>query len=120
MPKCPKCQEEKRQNRAGTALAGSQRYECKYCGKKHTPEPKVRGYGPELGRKAVQLYVDGMNLRRIACHLGFHHRTVSLWVNGYAEGISEVPIPRHVKTAELDELFAFIGDKKTKSISSQR
>ena len=120
MPRCPTCQEEKRQNRAGTTVAGSQRYECMHCGGKYTPEPKARGYEPELRRKAVQLYVDGMNLRRIARHLGVHHRTVSLWVNEYSEGITAVPVPNEVKTAELDELFTFIGDKKTKSISSQK
>ncbi len=78
-----------------------------------------RGLIPEAVRKqALQLYVDGMNLRRIARHLGIHHRTVSLWVQAQAAQLPDPPVPSEVKEAEMDELFTFIGDKKTKSSSS--
>jgi transposase len=87
------------------------------CGRKYTPVQKARGYDLETRKKAIQLYVDGMNLRRIGRHLGLHHRTVSLWVAAYAKGISQVPTPSEVETAELDELFTYIGDKKSKSTS---
>ncbi|NPV75641.1 MAG: helix-turn-helix domain-containing protein [Anaerolineae bacterium] len=33
----------------------------------------------------MQLYVDGMSLRRIARHLGLHHHTVSPWIQAQAE-----------------------------------
>jgi transposase-like protein len=69
-------------------------------------------------QKALQLYVDGMNLRRTARHLGLHHRTVSLWVTAQAAQLPDPPEPEQVKEAEMDELFTFIGDKKTKSSSS--
>jgi len=68
-----------------------------------------------MRKQAVQLYVDGMNLRRIARLLGIHHRTVSDWVKTHAESLPDTPMPEEVKTAELDELFTFIGDKKTES-----
>lgn len=68
-----------------------------------------------MRKQAVQLYVDGMNLRRIARLLGIHHRTVSDWVKAHAENLPETPMPEEVKTAELDELFTFIGHKKTGS-----
>jgi transposase len=87
------------------------------CGCKYTPVQKPRGYDLEIRKKAIQMYVDGMNLRRIGRHLGLHHRTVSLWTKAYAESIQQVPVPDEVETAELDELFTFIGDKKTKSTS---
>lgn len=70
-----------------------------------------------MRKQAVQMYVDGMNLRRIARHLGVHHRTVSLWVQASAARIPEVPVPKEVKDAEMDELFTFIGNKKTGSTS---
>ena len=63
------------------------------------------------------MYVDGMNLRKIARHLKIHHRTVALWVMARAEALPNAPIPQEVKEAELDELFTFIGDKKTGSMS---
>ncbi len=66
-----------------------------------------------MRKQAVQMYVDGMNLRRIARHFGIHHRTVSLWVQASAASLPEAPVPKEVKTAEMDELFTFIGNKKT-------
>jgi len=62
-------------------------------------------------------YVDGMNLRRTARHLGIHHSTVSAWVRAHVRNLPQAPQPKKVKTAEMDELFTFIGNKKTKSIS---
>lgn len=89
-----------------------------FCMKKYTPNPKPWAYPEEVRQKALQLYVDGMNLRRIARHLGLHHRTVSLWVQAQAAQLPDPPVPEQVKEAEMDELFTFIGDKKTKSSSS--
>lgn len=117
MNTCPKCGSQERQNRDGVTGVGSQRYQCMKCSRKYTPVQKARGYDLETRKKAIQLYVDGMNLRRIGRHLGLHHRTVSLWVKAYAEGIKQVPVPDEVGTAELDELFTFIGEKKSKSTS---
>jgi transposase-like protein len=86
-----------------------------HCGRKYTPEPKPKGYAPEMRKRAIEMYVDGMNLRKIGRHLGVHHRTVSLWVSDHATALPEPPMPEQVKEAEMDELFTFIGDKKTKS-----
>lgn len=61
--------------------------------------------------------MDGMNLRRTGRQLGVHHQTVANWVKEYAEKLPDAPIPKQVKTAEMDELFTFIGEKKTGSIS---
>jgi transposase-like protein len=58
-----------------------------------------------MHEQAVQMYVDGMNLRRAACHLGIHHRTVSLWVKASTASLPEVPVPKEVKAVEMDELF---------------
>jgi transposase-like protein len=62
------------------------------------------------------MYVDGINLRRIARHLKIAPQTVSYWVTEAAEALPKIPIPSEVKVAEMDELFTYIGDKKTKSI----
>ena len=83
-----------------------------HCGCKYTPEPKQHGYSDEMRKQAVQFYVDGMNLRRIARHFGIHHRTVSLGVQPSAASLPGAPMPEEVKAAEMDELFTFIGNKK--------
>jgi transposase-like protein len=115
MIKCPHCQETTRQNKAGKTKAGSQRYECQYCHRKYTPEPKRQGYPTSMRKQASEMYVDGGNLRRIARHLKVHHRTVALWVNDHAKASPAAPMPSEVKEAEMDELFTYIGDKKTES-----
>jgi transposase-like protein len=119
MIECPKCHRTERQNRAGKTSSGSQRYRCMFCLIKYTPDPKPWAYPDEVRHKAIQLYVDGMNLRRIARHLGLHHRTVSLWVKAQADHLPDPPVPDQVKAAEMDELFTFIGDKKTRFSSSR-
>ena len=88
-----------------------------HCGYRYTPKPKEQGYPKEIRDRAVQMYVDGMRLHKIGCHLGLHHRTVSLWVKAYAELLPEPPMPESVNTAEMDEMFTFIGDKKPRSTS---
>jgi hypothetical protein len=57
-------------------------------------------------------------LRRLGRNLGIHHRTVSLWVKAHAASLPEAPLPEEVTAAEMDELFTFIGHKKTGSTSS--
>ena len=115
MKECPHCHETTRQNRAGKTNAGSQRYRCMYCNRKYTPEPKLQGYPASMQKRASEMYVDGGNLRRIARHLKVHHRTVALWVTDHAQALPAAPMPEEVKEAEMDEIFTFIGDKKTKS-----
>ena len=61
------------------------------------------------------MYVDGGNLRRIARQLKVSPQTVSLWVTARAETLPKAPVPEEVKDAEMDEIFTFIGDKKTES-----
>jgi transposase-like protein len=86
-----------------------------HCNRKYTSEPKTQGYPESLRKRAAEMYVDGTNLRKIARHLKVHHRTVALWVLDRAEALPNAPMPSEVKEAELDELFTFIGDKKTES-----
>jgi transposase len=118
--KCPKCGSEEKQHKVGKLPSGSQRYRCYLCGCKYTPEKKPYSYDEEFRKKAVQLYVDGMNLRRIGRQLGVHHQSVANWAKAHAEQLPEAPVPEKVDNAEMDELFTFIGDKKTRSTSSPK
>ena len=115
MQKCPKCQATTRQNKAGKTDAGSQRYRCMHCQGKYTPNPKHHGYPESLRKRAVEMYVDGGNLRRVARHLKVSPQTISFWVTDAAEALPNAPVPVEVKEDEMDEIFTFIGDKKTES-----
>jgi transposase-like protein len=89
-----------------------------YCQRKYTPEPKQQGYPESVRKRAMEMYVDGSNLRRIARHLKVAPQTVAYWVTEVAEALPNAPLPSEVKEAELDEVFTFIGDKKTESTLS--
>ena len=114
---CPYCQSNDEQIKAGKNRSGTQRYLCKACGRHHTPEPKQQGYPDDVRRQAVQMYVDGANLRRIGRHLGVNHQSVANWVSAYAARLPAAPLPEEVETIEMDELHTFIEDKKTKPTS---
>jgi transposase-like protein len=118
MKKCPYCQVEVHQMKAGRTEAGSQRYRCGVCQRRYTPEPKEHGYPDEMRQQAVKLYSDGMNYRRIGRQLGVDHVTVMLWVKAHADQLpAQPPQPEQAGVIEMDELFTFVGQKKTKSTS---
>lgn len=118
MKTCPYCQASDHQVKAGRTQAGSQRYLCRNCRRRYTPEPKPVGYSDALRQQAVRCYVDGLNFRRIARHLGVNHQTVINWINAHVASLpDDAPQPDTVTVIEQDELFTFVGDKKTKPIS---
>jgi len=61
--------------------------------------------------------VDCGNLRRIARHMKVSPQTIAYWVTDVAEAMPDAPLPPEVRDAEMDEMFTFIGDNKTKSTS---
>jgi transposase-like protein len=118
---CPYCHDTNRQVKVGFNPTGTPRYLCKACGRKYTPQPKRQGYDEQMRRQAVRLYVDGMNLRRIARQLGVVHQTVANWVAAHAATLPDTPpLPptppkQSLNIVELDELYTFEGEKKTAS-----
>ena len=119
MNECSHCHLSARQVKAGHTSAGSQRYRCGVCGHKYTPAPKGRGYPPETRTQAIRQYVDGGNLRRIARQLGVVHQTVANWVAAHAAALPDRPPQPDgpVETAELDEIYTYVGHKKRRRTS---
>lgn len=121
---CPFCARTDGQVKAGRNPSGSQRYLCKPCRRRYTPERKPQGYDEQVRRQALRLYVDGMNLRRIARQLGVVHQTVANWVAAHAASLPDAPpapasdTTHPLEVVELDELYTFEGAKKTGSMSS--
>ena len=82
--------------------------------------PREVGYAEQTRQEALRLYVDGMNQRRIARTVGVSHQTVANWIKAHADSLPNLPpeVPElRLEVNELDELFSFVGDKKTKSSS---
>jgi transposase-like protein len=118
MHTCPNCQSSHFQVKDGFTRAGSQRIRCQACGRRYTPDRKHHGYPPELRARALPMYVDGLNFRRIGRLLGIDHQTVSNWVTAAADQLPATPpAPATSATVELDELHTFVGAKKTRSTS---
>ena len=111
--RCPKCQANWKQYKAGLNPSGSQRYRCGECNRVYTPEPKPQGYSEETRLLAIRMYVEGNSYRSIARILKVNPQSVVNWVSQY----TNAPMPAKVKKAELDELYTFVGKKKTKSTS---
>jgi transposase-like protein len=115
--KCPYCQTEEKQVKTGRTAFGTQRYKCQMCKHKYCLEPKEHGYPNEIRMKAVQLYLEGIGFRGIGRILKVHYQSVINWVNAYSAQLPEADMPKAPKVGELDELFTFVGNKKTKSTS---
>lgn len=115
---CPRCAATDKQVKNGHDASGRQRVRCNLCRKTYSPHPLGRHYGQETRRQAVALYVDGNNFRRIARTLGVHHQSVINWVNAYQAALPDtLPQPQSVATVEMDELYTFVGSKKTRPTS---
>jgi transposase-like protein len=114
MKACPYCQSPERQVKNGLNPSGSQRYRCQSCQRTYTPEPALNGYDEQTRLRAIQLYADGVNLRRIGRVLGVNYQSVANWVRAHVEQLPPEPVPNTPEVVELDELFTFIGEKKTK------
>jgi predicted transcriptional regulator len=63
------------------------------------------------------MYLEGMSLRAVGRVLGVSPQSVSNWVDAHANQLPPAPIPDDLDIAELDEMFVFIGNKKTTTTS---
>jgi len=99
--------------------SGSQKYRCNECRAVYTPEPKGNGYPAETRLLAIRMYVEGNSYGSIARILKVNPQSVANWVSRYTAQLPPAPVPKKVRKAELDELYTFIGEKKTKSTFSR-
>lgn len=118
MSTCPHCHQSHLQVKDGLTRAGSQRFRCRLCNRRYTPQPKPRSASDDLKATASRMHVDGISFRCIARHLDVHHQTVINWLKAAAERVPDAPpAPDTAEVVELDELFTFVGEKKTSSTS---
>ena len=95
-------------------VRGLQRYRCKACGCNFTCT-KPRGCHPALKALAVLLYsMGGASYRYIAYLLDVSHVSVYKWIRDTAAALPEPEISAEVKEIEIDEMWHFLGLKKTK------
>lgn len=108
-PNCPKCNEISVKN--GFAR-GNQRWKCKGCNFQFT---RLTPKGKPLWMKllAVMLYISGMSMNSIATTLKVSAPTILEWIRNFARANYEKPEPTEAVVIELDEMWHFVGRKKT-------
>ena len=102
---CPQCAQKEGQIKDGYTAAGSQRYRCKLCKYRYTPQPKERGYDEEIRLQALQLFLEGATLRQISRILEVNHQSVANWVNGYTNYLPPNLPESILEQAMLDGIF---------------
>ena len=112
---CPYCNAKVKQYKAGFNRSGSQRHRCGVCQRAYTPKPNPLGYEVETRMLAIRMYLEGNSQRAIGRILQVSPQSVANWVDIYIENLPLAQKPESVHTAELDELYTFIGNKKTGS-----
>jgi predicted transcriptional regulator len=63
------------------------------------------------------MYLEGMSQRAVGRVLGVSPQSVANWVEAHASQLPPAPLPDDLDIAELDEMFTFIGSKKTTTTS---
>jgi len=121
--KCNHCDSEETV-KDGKNPSGSAKYYCKACQRNFTPNPNLNGYSQEKKRETVKTHIDGTNFRRTGRLMKVSHQSVVNWVKQAAQTIKpeDAPSPTlgEEDVVELDELFTFVKDKKTRSTSSRK
>ena len=122
MHQCPHCQSAERQVKSGFNRTGSRRLQCQLCRRQYTPEPNPLGYDDKTREAALKLYLEGNGFRRIGRLLSVNHQSVANWVTAAHMRLQakKAPVPEaeSAGTLEMDELFTFVGAKKSPRISS--
>ena len=83
----------------------------------YTPQPLAQGYSSEKRMLAIRMYVEGSSQRSIGRILQVSPQTVANWINAYTSKLPPAQVPQKPRIAELDEMYTFVKQKKTKSTS---
>ena len=109
-PPCPKCQSIEVVKNG--KVQGKQRYKCKSCSLQFT-RLTPRGRPAQEKAMAVPLYTLGLSIRAIARLIGVSPTAVLKWIKTFAKTHYEKPAPGDAIIVELDEMWHYLGSKKT-------
>jgi transposase len=63
--------------------------------------------------------MEGNSQRAIGRILKVSQQSVANWIDAYVDQLPPAPVPDKPQNAELDELYTFVQQKKTKSTSQR-
>ena len=116
-PKCPYCGQTRCVVKAGlNNKGGNQRLRCQKCQRYFTQQHWPLGHDGALREQALKLYLERMSLRGIGRVLGVHHQSIANWIKRASEALpDQVTDPTPTQTVEIDELFTYVGIKRSAS-----
>lgn len=119
MTQCKRCDSEKT-IKNGT-VRGKRRYKCKICGYNFTEgDGRVNESLVVKKALAVILYSLGKaSFGMLGKLFGVNRSLTYRWIRDEAEKLSEPVVSGKIREMEFDEMWHFIGSKKTKNGSSK-
>ena len=119
MVTCKKCGSEKSVRNG--VVGGKQRYRCKECGYNYR-EGDGRTNEKVAARKALCTLLYAMakgSYRMMGKILGIDHTLIYRWIRAYGESLPEPEVSGEITQMEFDEMWHFVGSKKTSFGSSR-
>jgi transposase len=113
MNNCPKCQGSNI-IKAGKEK-GKQRFKCKDCIYYYSVVHKHGSGSNAQKRQALELYLEGLGFRSIGRLLKFSHVTIYNWIRQYGKNLELLQNKHKICITEVDEMYAYVGSKKTLS-----
>ena len=113
MPNCKRCGSERTVKNG--IVGGRQRYQCKECGCNFR-EGDRRTNDKVAAKKALCILLYAMakgSFRMMGRILGIDHTLVYRWIRAFGESLPEPEVPGDIQEMEFDEMWHFIGNKKT-------
>jgi transposase-like protein len=109
--KCRKCDSQATVKNG--FMAGAQRYKCKNCSFQFTKET---AHGKPVKDKilALILYLSGLSMNMTAKIVGVSAQTIMRWIRFfYDKFANQNQHVSHIEEIEVDEMFSFLGKKKS-------
>jgi transposase len=103
-------------------VRGKQRYRCKQCGF-HFVEGDARAKESLVAKKAMAIVLYSLakaSFGMLGKVFGVSRALTYRWIKEVAETLPEPEVPGDIKEMEFDEMWHFIGSKKTNSGSLKR
>jgi transposase-like protein len=113
MAKCKECGSE--QTVKNGVVASKQRYRCKECGCNFR-EGDNRANEKVAAKKALCVLLYAMakgSYRMMGRLIGIGHTLAYRWIGSFGESLPEPEAPGDIMQMEFDEMWHFVGSKKT-------
>ena len=108
---CPRCNST--EHVKDGIVQGRQRYQCKQCRYRYTVHTASSVRPAETRQLAQDMYLEGLGFRAIGRLLKVSHTAVFYWIKKAGVAVAESETNEPVEISEVDEMYTYVGQKKT-------